>query len=163
MTKTTLAVAALIAALGTAPAAGATQHAKPKHAHATKKKKAKKPQRGPRGPKGATGAQGPQGAQGPAGPAGPAGPQGPAASFRIDYVTSASTYVAAYGVGQATATCPAGAKAVGGGLTFDVNLHDPIVVQTTNVSKSYDGTSWTIILNAEDDGGYFQAFAVCAS
>lgn len=163
MTKTTIATVALIAALAATPAAPAAAKTKTTHhAHATKKKAKKKPRRGPAGPRGATGPQGLAGPAGAQGPAGPAGPQGPAASFNVQFVTSASTYVAANSVGSATAVCPAGTKVIGGGITFDTALGNPIVVQTTNVSRP-SGNGWLVILVTEDDDGYFQALANCAS
>ena len=80
---------------------------------------------GPRGADGATGAtgeQGPQGAQGPAGPTGPAGPAGPAGPpgpSGSQLVTGTPVTSAANAprntVTTATATCPAGTVALGGG------------------------------------------------
>jgi hypothetical protein len=60
----------------------------------------------PRGPRGLRGLQGPAG---PAGLAGPAGPAGPAGATNVTVVQGAT------GVGLATASCPAGQRATGGG------------------------------------------------
>lgn len=161
MTRIIAAIAALTL-IGAAPAAASTATTKhPVHHVKKAKKKTKKPQRGPRGPKGDTGPQGPAGPAGAPGAQGPAGPQGPAASFNVQFVTSPSVYVAAGGVASATANCPAGTKVISGGITFDVSLGNPVVVQTTNVSRP-SGNGWLVIVAADDDG-YFQALAGCAS
>ena len=78
---------------------------------------------GPAGPIGATGASGPIGPQGPAGAAGPSGPQGPVGATGPTGPTAATGYVRvnvafdipANNFGVATATCPAGKIATGGG------------------------------------------------
>jgi hypothetical protein len=74
--------------------------------------------RGPAGPQGAAGAQGaagpagptgPAGAQGPQGPQGTQGPQGPPGIVGFDTVSATN------GTATATANCPAGEVATGGG------------------------------------------------
>lgn len=145
-----------------APAKGKTKTTK-----AAAKKKAKpKAKRGPKGAKGdkgEKGAKGDTGAQGPAGPAGPAGAPGVFNSSNVRYIVSAPTYVLAGGVGSAKASCPAGTRAIAGGITFPTGPgSNPILVQTTNYSApESDGSSWGVVIYADDDG-YFQAVAVCA-
>ncbi len=151
----------------TADAASTTTKAKTtKSGKKIKKKPApKRGLKGPKGDKGAkgdTGAQGAAGQQGAQGPAGPAGAPGVFNSSNVKYVVSLSKYVPAGEVGLATAHCPAGTKAIAGGITYDTTLGNPILVQTTNYSApATDGSAWSVIVYADDDG-YFQAIAVCA-
>jgi len=78
---------------------------------------------GPQGAQGETGPAGqtgPQGAAGPAGVAGPAGPAGPAGQAGISghqVVIASIVMESDYENGQATANCPAGKKAIQGGIT----------------------------------------------
>jgi len=84
--------------------------------------------RGRRGPRGFTGPAGPQGLQGPPGSAGLMGPQGPegppgsAANLRVTPIPGLAIPQCASGGGAceratATATCPTGNVAIGGGYT----------------------------------------------
>jgi hypothetical protein len=94
-----------------------------------------------KGPAGPQGVQGPQGAQGPQGPKGDQGPAGPAdwnaipnkpAGFadgvdndgvtgvKLTRVVGTTVNVPAGQVGQATATCPVGARVTGGGFFLSV-------------------------------------------
>lgn len=94
---------------------------------------------GPTGSAGATGSAGPTGspgATGPAGTTGPAGPAGPAGVSGVELVQTPfylSTVLGIPFVGdldvQSSATCPAGKKVTGGGIslkqlgdTFDTNI-----------------------------------------
>jgi hypothetical protein len=119
-------------------------------------KRALRGQRGPRGFTGAPGAQGPQGAQGVPGPAGGGGFD----PNKINYVEGAVVTIDPESFGEATATCPAGAKAISGGW----------LVETEGVgevagTRSYDsGGSWTVrVFNWDDVGSAtVKPFAVCA-
>ena len=72
------------------------------------------------GPKGDTGAVGPKG---DTGAVGPQGPPGPADSQVIGPVTATTPASAPLGtVATATATCPAGTKVMGGGMSISVSV-----------------------------------------
>jgi hypothetical protein len=104
---------------------------------------------GAAGPKGDTGAAGPKGDAGPAGPAGPQGPQGPTGPAGPPGTSPALTVsaerqpysLAANGVDDFTATCPAGKGVVSGG--FEASSGVAIAVDTR---PSNDLKSWRIIL-----------------
>lgn len=68
---------------------------------------------GATGPAGADGAQGPKGDTGAQGPKGDTGPQGLPGS-----IAASRQVVTASGTGSATATCPTGFSAIGGGATI---------------------------------------------
>ncbi len=74
---------------------------------------------GPAGPKGAPGATGPKGSAGPPGPAGPAGPPGPPGQGGVSgwQVVVVGKGFAGVSNGSWEANCPAGKKALGGGVT----------------------------------------------
>lgn len=80
---------------------------------------------GPAGPTGPAGPAGPQGASGPTGPQGPAGQPGKNAStatkLSLDaVVTRTALGISSARLGGATATCPSGTLATGGGgIAFD--------------------------------------------
>lgn len=98
---------------------------------------------GPQGPTGAQGVPGPQGPGGPAGPAGPAGPQGPTGptgpqgpagpAGAVDVTPVTVNFDIAPGQSNATASCPAGAAATGGGFHITAT---PVDVQAPYVSAS---------------------------
>lgn len=117
-------------------------------------KKALRGQIGPQGPAGPTGAQG---AQGRVGPTGPAGAPGAFAPSKISYVV-APTLIGPRG-GTATASCPAGAKVVGGGYT---STPSPGATIASSRATS-DGSGWAV--TATNSGGpfSFSAVAVCAA
>jgi hypothetical protein len=120
--------------------------------------------RGPAGPTGPTGPAGPQGLQGVAGPTGPAGADGddgglagyqvvtgaPVGILEADFVVSAS------------ATCPAGKVALGGG----VNVADPAEgVFVTSSQPTLAGTvhGWSVTLLNLGADNTLTPYAVCAS
>ena len=73
---------------------------------------------GPQGPAGGAPGSGPAGPQGPQGPQGPAGPRGPAgpADTANATIRTASVSVAGGAVGGTIVRCPAGKRALGGGV-----------------------------------------------
>ena len=117
-------------------------------------KRALKGQHGPVGPQGATGARGPTGAQGATGVAGPAGGLDPA---KTHYVQGDTVQIDRYG--RAHAYCPAGEKAVSGGL-FTASYG-----QVHENYPSDSGDSWTVsvVHPYPQTGGYLTAYAVCVS
>ena len=66
--------------------------------------------------------RGARGARGPAGAPGATGLTGPKGTTDIFYVDSAVTVVPASSAGTATAACPAGSSATGGGLGFATDV-----------------------------------------
>ena len=76
------------------------------------------------------GAAGPPGPQGPAGVQGPVGPPGAAAPTRRMLVTVSERRLtlrnALVNVGNATARCPRGSRAVGGGGRIHSDHHEPV-------------------------------------
>jgi hypothetical protein len=115
--------------------------------------------------RGAQGARGPEGPQGERGPQGIPGTGGDGTStLSLTEVRQAGTVGTAPAGGSttatATATCPAGRKATGGGLRVDVG-------SDVSVRESYpnlNSTAWTAVVGNDDDnaGGSFTVFAICA-
>jgi len=121
------------------------------------------------GPIGPTGPQGPTGAAGPTGAPGPTGPQGQPGAPGPNGVASISGYQRVAGTATAndnttpktaTATCPAGKKAVGGG--FVVGGTASIVVSANYPSSD---TVWTVSAYRPTGSATFslQAYVVCAT
>jgi hypothetical protein len=116
--------------------------------------------RGPEGPAGATGPAGPQGPQGPAGPTGPAGADGALAGYQI--VTGPPVAIAGTDfVVSASANCPAGKVATGGG----VSIADPegfvLMVESRPIGL---GTGWFVsVANLSEDANSATPYAVCAN
>ena len=92
-------------------------------------------------PSGPRGAQGPQGAQGDEGPEGPQGPAGAAAN-QIQRVTGPGVSVPTTPntVADASATCPAGEVATGGGVTQEFADQGIYVVR----SFASNATTWIV-------------------
>ena len=110
---------------------------------------------GQQGPPGTPGAQGPQGPQGPAGAQGAAGTAGITKITLTTYVNGTAVSSVAGTTGAQTATCPAGAKVVGGGFDNSANLR---------VTSSFAATptTWKVIWKNIDGGaGYVNPYATC--
>ena len=104
------------------------------------------------------GQQGLRGDTGPAGLAGPAGPQGPQGSTthpNYEWAESDYTEIPWYGRATATATCPAGKRAVSGG--FWGFLDKVLGNQPTD-----DLSGWTATATAGFGGGFVIANVQCA-
>jgi hypothetical protein len=129
---------------------------------------------GPQGPPGPAGQQGPTGPQGPAGPLGPAGPQGPKGDTGATGATgpagangvsgyeivSASTTEGNGVVTQGTIPCPAGKKAVGGGISAGL-VAGVIVVAT---APNADGSAWISTMQNQSGATVtLTAYAVCVT
>ena len=123
---------------------------------------------GPEGPPGPAGPEGPQGAAGPAGPQGvqgsegPQGLQGPAGGLSgVAIVTSEWQRLPGGGgeVRGATAECPTGKVATGGGHQFTADA-DVLVVR----SGPSSGGTWDVwAVNRSSWSTSLRAFAVCAN
>jgi hypothetical protein len=122
---------------------------------------------GGRGPEGPTGQQGPNGPEGPIGQQGPIGPQGlqgerglPGISA-YEIVSSESTF-SSDNFRNATADCPSGKVAIGGGARL-FGSGDGIALSASDPSQ--DGSSWfaeahEIVSSA--DTWSVAAYAICA-
>ncbi len=109
-------------------------------------------QQGPAGPKGAAGPEGPVGAQGPAGPAGPSGIGG------LQYLTSAGVGVPANSTATGTVDCPAGKRALGGGVS---RIGNGLVVDT---APQNEGTGWVGEMYNRGNGSVtMYVWAICAN
>jgi hypothetical protein len=121
---------------------------------------------GPVGPTGAAGPPGPTGAAGPPGPTGAAGPPGPSDSLVTAPVSASTPFNAPLGtVATATATCPAGKKILGGGVTLTVTVpaqHNRAVVRE-NYPSAADAWTGTLIITSGLVGAQatISVYAVC--
>lgn len=117
----------------------------------------------PKGDTGAQGLQGSKGDRGPTGPTGPAGLQGPQGPITTPgYVRKWSSWVDVPFVGEATATalCPDGKKAVGGGFEqIGAEVHS-----SAPLSNPYLG-GWQVTGRSSLPlpGAAVAAYAVCAN
>jgi hypothetical protein len=109
--------------------------------------------------KGVRGVRGPKGVPGPSGAVGPAGQF---STSDVQVVQGAGITVEDYGTGTASAMCPAGSVAVGGG--FNELAGGTGSVNVVEDAPSSDATGWTVRLQGTSAGvtGAF-AYAVCAS
>jgi hypothetical protein len=117
------------------------------------------PVRGPEGPQGETGPQGAPGPEGPVGPVGPAGADGGLAGYEI--VTGSAVVLTGGEVGSATASCPTGKAAVGGG----VSVADPSVAGLMVESRPLAlGSGWSVsVFNDSAGDTTITPYAVCAN
>ena len=113
---------------------------------------AKRALKGNAGPQGATGANGANGVQGPAGGFDPA---------KVSYVQGTPVSIAPGSTGNASATCPAGAKAISGGwLVISGNVGEVFG------NKTYDGGgSWSLLIfnHSSYTNADVTPYAVCAA
>jgi hypothetical protein len=123
---------------------------------------------GPQGVKGDSGLNGAQGPQGPAGPGGPPGTQGPPGQPGANGAPGMSGYEIKVGdtpssSGPATADCPEGKKAVGGGGLFGGD--DPNDVALASSLPVNSGTTWRVTaLDTDTSDAYtLTAYAVCVT
>lgn len=106
--------------------------------------------------------QGAPGREGPAGPAGPAGPQGSPGLANVTVEQADGPTTSGPGYTGATARCPDGERAIGGGGRFDA-AGDVGAVMTQSMPTD-DGNGW-IVSYSRGNGpttGHAHAFAVCA-
>ena len=128
---------------------------------------------GPAGAAGATGAMGPAGPAGPAGaagaagPMGPMGPMGPAGVSGLQVVSAYAfpvpTNVAAFASATATATCPAGKVAIGGGFEGSGDAWFMYLYASYPSAPN----AWTVSLKNRDTSAknsvQVRVYAVCAA
>lgn len=125
---------------------------------------------GTQGETGATGSAGPAGPQGqkgdagPTGPAGPAGAQGPPGQVSSGLLAvreeGAVRRLGLFDSGSATAECPAGWVATGGGFRiFGERLFLPVITS----SRPGDGESWSVSGVTGLFDGEIWAVVICAT
>jgi hypothetical protein len=116
------------------------------------------PVQGPQGPQGDTGPTGPQGPQGPPGPAGPAGASGGLSGYEI--VTGAPVAMTFDDFEMtASASCPAGKLAIGGGVTV-ASPGDEVLMAESHPTAGGAGWSVTVLNYGADNS--MTAHVVCA-
>ncbi|GAA2115728.1 hypothetical protein [Nocardioides bigeumensis] len=115
---------------------------------------------GPAGPKGAQGAQGAPGASGAAGaqgPVGPTGAQGPAGVRNVVAVSSGDVTVPWQNTAFWGVNCPAGTKALSGGLSGP----DGDLIET---APQDNGVGWWVgVYNSWPSSHTYRAWVVCAT
>ena len=115
-------------------------------------------QPGPQGQQGPAGPKGPIGPEGPIGPQGPAGPTGPTGISGLQYLTSAGIGVPANSTASGTVDCPAGKKALGGGVS---RIGNGLVIDTAPLNE---GTGWAgEMFNRGNGSVTMYVWAICAS
>lgn len=128
--------------------------------------------RGRRGPRGFRGYRGYKGDTGPVGPAGPAGPAGPPGVSGYQVVMASSSTDSST-LRSATALCPPGKRALGGGADIDgtfpngTSESNPDVFLTDSQPVTINGQPGWQGVAREDDPGYdtnwrVDAYVVCA-
>ena len=113
---------------------------------------------GPAGPKGDTGPKGDAGAPGAKGDKGDRGPAGPSGISGYKLVVGKGTDLSPGQSSSASASCPTGEKALGGGFNGSLG--------TVVRYSAPDATNTTWVANARNDAavqGWIQAFAICAT
>ncbi len=119
---------------------------------------------GPQGPAGPQGAEGPAGPQSPAGPRGATGPQGLPGSGLSGYIRVQGTSTPSDNTAPkaATATCPAGKNAIGGGGVA-TNAGNG----TVSLTASYPSADnvWTVVADRQSGNGSWSllAWVVCSA
>jgi Collagen triple helix repeat (20 copies) len=116
---------------------------------------------GPAGPKGETGPQGEVGPAGPEGPVGPAGADGGLAGYQIVTGTQVSFTDEDFWV-SASATCPQGKVAIGGGASYGVSEVDVFIVQSYP-SSSDESYTWNLTVANFEGSNTLTPYAVCAN
>jgi hypothetical protein len=116
---------------------------------------------GPPGPKGAAGAKGAPGPAGPAGPTGPAGPGGPSGITGLEYVVSQGIDVPQGMRQDDTVVCPAGKRALGGGVSTASELAEVRQSAPLNNGRGWAGTVAHQSINTQPDRMY--VWVICAA
>jgi hypothetical protein len=122
--------------------------------------------KGDPGPRGATGPQGAKGATGPSGPAGPVGSSGPAGSPGISgwsFLTEGRTIPGDpyHTTNEWEADCPAGKKALGGGVT--VGAGDDQQLRIYQSGPAGQATGWYVAAQDVGSGSItVYVWAICA-
>lgn len=162
----TISVLGAIVALAL-PTSAAAKH--PRHHAIHVNTTSKTVTRGPRGPRGPRGLQGQQGVAGPQGPQGPQGPAGASQLANAQIVSDTATLNAGY-YNTFTATCPAGTRAISGGV-MSSDTTDYSFVLTSHPSSITNGIaqSWTVefqnstnVTGGPDVADSVTVYAICA-
>jgi Collagen triple helix repeat (20 copies) len=122
---------------------------------------------GPPGPAGLPGARGPQGAPGAAGARGPEGPEGPQGPQGVAGATNVTVRVGPVGMGESTASCDPGERAVGGG-GFTADAGGYLFNSTPVEGPGQTPTAWTASAASAEDATLDQpvnveAWVICAA
>jgi hypothetical protein len=120
---------------------------------------------GPQGPLGSPGAQGPTGPAGPQGPAGAPGVSGRetiSGTERVAPPRNPSQWPS--GFASASATCPAGKQAIGGGFNLGGGIDDLGESLRVLTSRPSGTSSWqvTVLNDSTTKVHLFRAFVICA-
>ena len=130
--------------------------------------------RGPAGRDGATGATGAPGLAGATGPSGAKGDKGddgdtgPAGATNVVTRTGTQFAVTRNGFASGTATCNAGERATGGGVSADTNVFFPQVTESLPVGST-PPTGWKVTVGLHDQATTAPAtasmtpYVVCAA
>src|SRR5215207_1883051 len=116
---------------------------------------------GEQGPAGRTGTTGPKGETGPAGPQGPPGPQGPRGISGWEYVTKGASISPGLW-GYLVVDCPAGKKALGGGVTSG----GPVVATVSVMESGPAGQATGWLASVRNNGNVTTTeyvWAICAN
>jgi len=117
---------------------------------------------GPKGDRGDTGAVGPKGATGQAGPVGARGPSGPSGVSGWSYLTKGAS-LSGESFKTVNVDCPAGKKALGGGVAVTSGLWATRVIQSAPSGAAATGWLATVANDASNYTTSFYVWAICAS
>ena len=117
---------------------------------------------GPKGDRGDTGAVGPKGATGQAGPVGARGPSGPSGVSGWSYLTKGAS-LSGESFKTVNVDCPAGKKALGGGVAVTSGLWAMRVIQSAPSGAAATGWLATVANDASNYTTSFYVWAICAS
>ena len=117
---------------------------------------------GPKGDRGDTGAVGPKGATGQTGPVGARGPSGPSGVSGWSYLTKGAS-LSGESFKTVNVDCPAGKKALGGGVAVTSGLWATRVIQSAPSGAAATGWLATVANDASNYTTSFYVWAICAS
>jgi hypothetical protein len=117
---------------------------------------------GPKGDRGDTGAVGPKGATGQTGPVGARGPSGPSGVSGWSYLTKGAS-LSGESFKTVNVDCPAGKKALGGGVAVTSGLWAMRVIQSAPSGAAATGWLATVANDASNYTTSFYVWAICAS
>ena len=118
--------------------------------------------KGDRGDRGETGAVGPKGATGLVGPVGARGPSGPSGVSGWSYFTKGAS-LSGESFKTVNVDCPAGKKALGGGVAVTSGLWAMRVIQSAPSGAAATGWLATVANDASNYTTSFYVWAICAS
>ena len=118
--------------------------------------------KGDRGDRGDTGAVGPKGATGQTGPVGARGPSGPSGISGWSYFTRGAS-LSGESFKTVNVDCPAGKKALGGGVAVTSGLWAMRVIQSAPSGAAATGWLATVANDASNFTTSFYVWAICGS